>query len=307
MRCHSYRRAPPVAKNLLPGTKIGVYSGMLHLAVRNMIHVVVAGVACAVILVGLHAAERRASRYLAWRLGWRSVRLTGWLGVPIHEFSHLVAAKIFGHRVIAWKLYDPDPVSGTLGYVRHGYRRRSAWQILGTFPIAIAPVVGGGCALLALSLVIFGADFARVWAAAWQHAAAAGEILAQGALGSGIAHLAASGRILARGIWQSPTPWWPVGAYAGVAISTHLAPSYADLRGGWPGGLALTAAALLGAAILAALGINAAAVFLLPTALGVVALVAMVGQGSYVTLVALAFFWRRKRSRRHVSGRAPSG
>ncbi|MEM6731651.1 MAG: hypothetical protein AAF658_08850, partial [Myxococcota bacterium] len=105
---------------------------------------------CALVLLVLHQLERRVSRYLSHRLGWNSVLFTGWLGVPLHELSHLFAARLFGHRIVAYELFDPDPVTGTLGYVRHAYSRRNAFQLLGSFAIGVAPALAGTLALATL-------------------------------------------------------------------------------------------------------------------------------------------------------------
>ena len=62
----------------------------------------------------LHLVERRVSRRLSHRFGWRSVLVTGWLGVPLHELSHLAMCWVFRHRIVAYRLFDPDPRTGTL-------------------------------------------------------------------------------------------------------------------------------------------------------------------------------------------------
>ena len=90
---------------------------MRPLAYANALSLLLVVAGAALLLVALHALERRASRYVAHRLGWRGVLVTAWLGVPCHELGHLAMARLFGHRIVAWRLFDPDPTSGTLGYV----------------------------------------------------------------------------------------------------------------------------------------------------------------------------------------------
>ncbi|MEE8409581.1 MAG: hypothetical protein V3T05_08250, partial [Myxococcota bacterium] len=43
------------------------------------------------ILLCLHVVERRVGSHIAHHLGWRGVYVTGWLGVSLHELSHLLA------------------------------------------------------------------------------------------------------------------------------------------------------------------------------------------------------------------------
>ncbi len=58
--------------------------------------------------------------------------------MPLHELSHLVTAKLFGHRIVGVAFFDPDPATGTLGYVRHAYSKRTPLQLVGNFVIGIA-------------------------------------------------------------------------------------------------------------------------------------------------------------------------
>jgi hypothetical protein len=181
------------------------------------------------LLVGLlHLQERIVGRYLAHHLGWRSVLLTGWLGVPIHELSHLLAAIVFRHRVIAWSLLDPDPVSGTLGYVRHAYSRRSVWQLLGTLVIGLAPLCAGlllVVALLGWMVPGAGHDLLRR-ALALGGSAGAGELL------DGLRALAVQ---LGGAVWGERSLLLPLQLYLAICVANHLAPSPSDLSGALPG------------------------------------------------------------------------
>jgi len=272
----------------------------------NLAHVGLAWAVLALLLAALHLQERAASRYLAHRLGWRAVLVTGWLGVPLHELSHLVAARLFGHRIIAWKLFDPDPVSGTLGYVRHAYARRSSWQLAGQAVVAVAPVVGGALALAALLLwMVPAARLAELWnghvatLAAVEPPAIADHWLQLGAA------LLAAGRELLAAIWQHRTPWLPLQIYAGVAVACHLAPSRGDFASA-----VVPALLLVGGSGLAALGGALAGVSLAPlvamATLPLLALLPLVAlfQGGYVAVVALiAWGQRRKGPRLRVAVR----
>jgi hypothetical protein len=196
----------------------------------------------AVLLALLHVQERLVSRHVAHHLGWRAVLVTGWLGVPLHELSHLLVAKLFGHRVIAWKLLDPDPVTGTLGYVRHAYSRRSLWQLGGTFFIGMAPLLAGAGALALLLCWMLPAEAPQRL------------LLKLAALGTGPGDawhgLAAVGQGLASALWEGRSALLPLQLYLAACVAHHLAPSPADLRGALPG-LALLAVLAVGATALA--------------------------------------------------------
>lgn len=67
----------------------------------------------------------------------RTYAICGLIGTPIHELSHLIAALLFGHRIVGIKLFSWN--SGA--YVSHSYNKHSAFQVAGNFFIAIAPFV----------------------------------------------------------------------------------------------------------------------------------------------------------------------
>lgn len=74
--------------------------------------------------------------------------LTAWIGTPIHEFSHVIAAVITGHKIMEVKLFKPDPRTGTLGYIAHSYNPHNLFQsTIGNTLIAIAPFFGGSLAI----------------------------------------------------------------------------------------------------------------------------------------------------------------
>jgi len=195
----------------------------------------------------LHVCERRVSRRIAHRLGWRAVLITGWIGVPLHELSHLVCARLFGHRIIDFRLLEPDPASGTLGYVRQGYRRRSPLQPLKDIVIALAPLAAGSAALALIvwwttSVDVFmhvhdavRAELGAAPKSAFVAAREASSALARGLVGLGAA------------VWNERTPWLPLQLYLVAAVTAHMAPSRTDLhrRGPWLAlGVLLAGAAL---------------------------------------------------------------
>jgi hypothetical protein len=69
--------------------------------------------------------------------------LFGWLGTIIHELGHAIFCVIFGHKITKLKLFHPDPASGTLGYVKHSYKRNNIYHLVGNFFIGIGPILLG--------------------------------------------------------------------------------------------------------------------------------------------------------------------
>jgi hypothetical protein len=84
--------------------------------------------------------QQRALRTIGrgWYLG-----LFGWLGTIIHELGHALFCLIFRHKITEMKLFDPDPETGTLGYVQHTYETSSLYQLAGNFFIGIGPILLG--------------------------------------------------------------------------------------------------------------------------------------------------------------------
>jgi hypothetical protein len=242
----------------------------------------------ALLLALLHLQERLGSRYLAHQLGWRAVLLTGWLGVPLHELSHLVAALVFRHRIIAWSLLDPDPVSGTLGYVRHAYSQRSIWQLLGTFFIGVAPLAMGGLALGALVCwMVPPHRLSELLTPALATSARSPTEL--------LDLLRASGVALAGAIWQERSALLPLQIYLGVCIANHIAPSAPDLKGALPGAGLLLLLLLLAALLLAQGGRSLAGVLAPLAVLALLYLAVVAFQVTYLGAVALVLRVARRR------------
>jgi len=250
------------------------------LTASNLTHLAVALAGLVGLVVLLHLQERLISRHVAHHLGWRAVLVTGWLGVPVHELSHLLAAKLFGHRIVAWRLFDPDPVSGTLGYVRHAYSRRSVWQLIGTFFIGVAPLVAGGAVLAALL--------------AWMlPAAERGELLRR-CLSLGQASdpwrsallLGGLASQLARAIWAGRSALLPLQLYLAICVAHHLAPSRADLAGALPGAALLLVLLAAGAAGAGVAGVSIAGLLAALVPLGLLLALSGLLLGGWAMLAA---------------------
>ncbi len=175
----------------------------------------------------IHFLELAIQSRLAGTFGWRSVLLTGWLGTPIHELSHVVFCWIFRHRIDEVRLFDPDIVTGRLGYVRHSYRRGNHYEEFGNVFIGTAPLLGGTLVML-VWLFLFYPDLAT----ALLRKPDAVEVASWGQL---IANVLQT-------IWQflvklftwehlkTPRLW--VFLYLTLCVGSHMAPSRSDYVGG---------------------------------------------------------------------------
>ena len=267
---------------------------MLPLLTQNILQIALTLCGLAGLLALLHLSEQAAGRFLSHRLGWNALLVTGWLGVPVHELSHLALCKLFGHRVIAYRLFAPDPVSGTLGFVRHGYSRRSTWQLLGGLFIGLAPVLLGGPLLLAL----------LAWMVTPAELLSLGrELLVAGddapALEAASAGFGIVGT-LAQLIWQHRSPWLPLQLYLAVCLASHLSPGMADLKGALPGALLALALLILGVGAATHLGLTLTAVPALLAPMVLIVLASALFQGLYVAGVwgVLRVMERGRKTRR---------
>lgn len=102
-------------------------------------------------LVALIAALYVMQKTWCAVFGHKSIYLTGWIGTPIHEISHVLMCIIFGHKVEEVSLFKPEPDSGVLGYVVHRYDPKSFYQSVGCLFIGMAPLFGN----IVLALTIY--------------------------------------------------------------------------------------------------------------------------------------------------------
>jgi hypothetical protein len=96
--------------------------------------------------------RERSIRNFYKAFGKKSIYITGFIGVPIHELSHAIVALIFKHKVTEIKLFQPNSEDNTLGYVKHRYNPMSIYQQIGNFFIGIAPILGG---ILSISVLMY--------------------------------------------------------------------------------------------------------------------------------------------------------
>ena len=117
------------------------------------------------ILVGiiLGVIENRANFYIQRVLGLKGVLATAWIGTPIHELGHLLMCYLFRHKVGKFKLLDLKAKDGVLGYVSHEWNRKSLYQNIGNFFIGMGPIFSGTAALI-LGMYIFLPDSSSTFA-----------------------------------------------------------------------------------------------------------------------------------------------
>lgn len=118
---------------------------------------------------------------------WDAYRYTGIVGTPIHELSHAVACVLFGMKILDVSLYSPNPLTGTLGYVRFSYRPHSGIHALGRVVQGMAPMITS--AVLLILVFSLGDEMGRpgsmplhvwVWDSVRVTASSAGEVFFSG-------------------------------------------------------------------------------------------------------------------------------
>ncbi len=83
------------------------------------------------------------------------VKLTGYIGLPVHELSHALMCVLFGHSVKKIELFNQKKRAKILGYVEHTYYRDNPYHQIGNFFIGVSPIIaGGGVILLLLWLLV---------------------------------------------------------------------------------------------------------------------------------------------------------
>jgi len=169
---------------------------------------------------------------------------TGWIGAPVHEFSHLVVLLIFRIKVIAFKPFSPDFKNGHLGYVISEPNPRNPFHWLGYSLSGIAPVVGGISFVLLLGLLLLpGLDRAiseMLTASIDERTVSAHDYLSIVAATTydGIRILFDSINL---GRWQ-----FYVFLYLASCVFCHFSPSRQDMHGIGPGLAVLIILALIG-------------------------------------------------------------
>jgi len=78
------------------------------------------------------------------------------VGTPVHELGHALFSLLFGHKILAIKLFDPKGKEGAYGYVKTRYTRRNPFHETGLFFSGIGPVLICSIALYAITWLLLG-------------------------------------------------------------------------------------------------------------------------------------------------------
>ncbi len=169
--------------------------------------------------------QRFTQRQYYQSIGWLGILWTAWIGTPIHELSHWFAAKVFRHRIDSLSLFRPNKESGKLGEVIHSYNPRNVYHQIGNFFIGAAPIIGGVVVLSLLFrwLLPNGLDLIKsIEALNFTDPLKAAEAIIE-----------LTKNLFSTTNMQSWRFWLFV--YLSFAVSSHLAPSWADQKTMWKG------------------------------------------------------------------------
>lgn len=111
-------------------------------------HIVMIGLSLTLSFIVHNIFNAFTSHIMAYSLSRRIYKITGYIGIPLHEMSHLVTAMIFRHKIISVDLFG---FRGT-PHVEHVYNSNSKYQTMGNFFIAIAPMTLSICTVYFLLL-----------------------------------------------------------------------------------------------------------------------------------------------------------
>lgn len=165
---------------------------------------------------------------------------TGVIGTPIHELSHAFFCVLFAHKVLEIKLFQIDPDSGALGYVRHTYNPKNIYARIGNFFIGVAPIIGNSLVILLLMWLLLPQTFSEVWANINAFAQSGSEGAA--IIGEGVTMVGSVFVSLFTGI-TAGFPWW-IFMLVAFCLALHMNLSKPDIQNGLSG-CALFAAAII--------------------------------------------------------------
>jgi len=177
----------------------------------------------------IHFISHMTFKSLERSFGSKGTYLVSWLGTPIHELGHAIFCIIFLHKIVEIKFFEPDPVTGILGYVHHTWNRFNPWHILGNFFIGIGPVILGCGALFALFYFLI-PDSSRAWD---DIIAQVKEIDGSYSVGSYLSVLQGSALVMVKLIFtfSNLASWqfW-VFLYLAVCVASNIRLSWSDLK-----------------------------------------------------------------------------
>lgn len=164
--------------------------------------------------------------------GMKAVMITGFIGVPVHELSHALAAIIFGHKIVDMKLLQKPDQNGVLGYVTHTYNEANIYQQIGNFFIGVAPIFGGITVIIALMRVTMPAEFTNFMTIMNQNLGIT--VLNKGSIHEILAYNIAAVKTIFSAV-NLKNPYFYLFLFIAICISSHISLSGADMKNAWSG------------------------------------------------------------------------
>ncbi|MBN8707347.1 hypothetical protein [Accumulibacter sp.] len=181
----------------------------------------------------IYLSERIVTGWFIRTTGFKGIWLTAWLGTPVHESAHAIICFIFRCPIKEIRFFIPDPESQVLGYVKYTHNPKNPFHWIGRWFIGLAPLFAGSAFLFGL-LMLTGA-FPITWRPDLLPGHTSDWISVVGLhfdtlslIGSEMVSLLSTSDF-----WGNPLNWFLI--YAALAVVTHMAPSFADLKGTFSG------------------------------------------------------------------------
>lgn len=179
---------------------------------------------CAFVLLGVCTSfcRRTVNKLLADTFGFNAVRMTAFIGTPVHELGHIIMCLIFGHKIeeVCW--FPDRKSSAALGSVTHTYNRKNFYQKLGFVFISIGPMFSGLGFIMLVMLFCFPEALSACLSAA------------KGATAGGFSAVTECVKAFFVGAFGGSTAWWVrvIGALLICFVCLHLELSRADIKSG---------------------------------------------------------------------------
>ena len=206
----------------------------MHLMLTTCAQVIVGLVVLVSALMAANLISKVTFQTVESVLGYRrSIYITGWIGTPVHELSHLLVFWIFRIKVIEIKLFTPSSENAELGRVTYELDSKNPLHRMATSLSGIAPLALGTSLIVALGVFLVpGVSLS------FSHLVSASPLVET--LGAPYYFSVVLGSILGSissfldpdnlGRWQ----FW-LFMYVSTCVVCHFVPSRADLDGVAPG------------------------------------------------------------------------
>ncbi|MBU3135242.1 DUF3267 domain-containing protein [Clostridium gasigenes] len=202
--------------------------------------------------------EGISNRTIQLRFGRKAVIVTGIIGTTIHEFSHYIMCKLFGHKVNSVKWFSISAnESSELGYVSHSYNKKNIYQRVGNFFIGVAPIVVGTVILVACFYILMPENFNDIYSRIniKEYVLDSNDFNIKGFFYVLFSNLT----IIVKKIFVAKNliniRFW-IYLFIAVSISTHMSLSKADLKNSIDGIFAIVILSVIGSIIAITLNFN---------------------------------------------------